>query len=122
MQTYNFKNAHTLETRMKESLRIKCKYKDRLPLIIETKGDIKIDKSKYLVPTDLTLGQFLCLLRNRLTINENEAIFLFFNNELPIMTETLLAIYNKNKDKDGFLYGVITKESTFGYSELYSEY
>jgi hypothetical protein len=48
---------HTLEARKKEAQKMKEKYSDRIPVIVEKApgSDIPdIDKKKYLVPTDLT--------------------------------------------------------------------
>ena len=57
----NFKNKHTFDRRVKESQRILEKYPDRFPIIIEKhrKCDFDIDKNKYLVPKDLTVGQLI---------------------------------------------------------------
>ncbi len=44
-----------------EAKRIVSKYPERIPVIVEKaeRGDIAdIDKKKYLVPADLTVGQF----------------------------------------------------------------
>ena len=58
----SFKIEHTLEKRKNESSRIRDKYPDRIPVIVEraNKSDMpEIDKKKYLVPGDLTVGQFV---------------------------------------------------------------
>ncbi len=51
-----------MEKRRAEAARIRAKYPDRIPVICEKndKSDITdIDKKKYLVPADLTVGQFV---------------------------------------------------------------
>ncbi len=61
---------HTLEARKKEAQKMKEKYSDRIPVIVEKApgSDIPdIDKKKYLVPTDLT-GAFVCLSRSELHV------------------------------------------------------
>lgn len=63
-----FKAEHKLDQRKTESLRILQKYPDRIPVICEKsdKSSIQdIDKKKYLVPQDLTCGQFLYVIRKR---------------------------------------------------------
>lgn len=113
-----FKNNNSFDTRLKNSARLLLKYLDRIPLIIEVnKGDkntLILDKHKYLVPIHLTLSQFMCVIRKRVSINSDEALFIFINGNLPVSSETMGNIYKLNKDKDGFLYAIISFESTFG--------
>ena len=42
-----------------------------------------IDKKKYLVPGDLTAGQFVYVIRKRIKLSPEKAIFIFVNNILP---------------------------------------
>jgi GABA(A) receptor-associated protein len=60
-----------LEDRLAESDRIRAKYPDRVPCIVEKaeKSDIAaIDKKKFLVPSDLTVGQFVYVIRKRIKL------------------------------------------------------
>uniref|UniRef100_A0A8C9KWV8 Gamma-aminobutyric acid receptor-associated protein n=1 Tax=Serinus canaria TaxID=9135 RepID=A0A8C9KWV8_SERCA len=41
-------------------------------------GDL--DKKKYLVPSDLTVGQFYFLIRKRIHLRAEDALFFFVNN------------------------------------------
>mmetsp|Transcript_2705 Transcript_2705/g.9305 ORF Transcript_2705/g.9305 Transcript_2705/m.9305 type:complete len:129 (-) Transcript_2705:345-731(-) len=82
----SFKNEHPLEKRQAEAMRIREKYPDRIPVIVEKAGrsDIPdIDKKKYLVPGDLTAGQFVYVIRKRIKLSPEKAIFIFVNNILP---------------------------------------
>ena len=114
----NFKKNNTFEKRQSESQRINIKYKDRVPIIVEVNSScdqsLVLDKCKYLVPFDLTVSQFLYVIRKRVKLTPEIALFIFFNNSLPASSETLGSVYNINKDKDGFLYAVVSLESTFG--------
>ena len=38
---------------------------------------------RYLVPADLTVGQFLYVIRKRIKLNSEKAIFIFVDNVLP---------------------------------------
>lgn len=38
---------------------------------------------RYLVPADLTVGQFVYIVRKRIKLNAEKAIFIFVNNTLP---------------------------------------
>jgi len=68
------------------SERIRAKYPDRIPVICEKsdRSDIPdIDKKKYLVPADLTVGQFIYVIRKRIKLPPERAIFIFVNNVIP---------------------------------------
>ncbi|CAM8890646.1 unnamed protein product [Rhodiola kirilowii] len=117
MAKSSFKLEHPLEKRRSESARIKEKYPDRVPVIVERaeRTDIPdIDKKKYLVPSDLTVGQFMYVVRKRIKLSAEKAIFVFVNNTLPPTAALMSAIYEENKNEDGFLYMTYSGENTFG--------
>jgi GABA(A) receptor-associated protein len=112
-----FKNEHPLEQRKAEAERIRQKYPNRIPVICEKveKSDIPtIDKKKYLVPADLTVGQFIYVIRKRIKLSPEKAIFVFVNNVLPPTATLMSQIYDEYKDEDGFLYISYSGENTFG--------
>ncbi|THG00326.1 hypothetical protein TEA_030050 [Camellia sinensis var. sinensis] len=103
--------------RQAEASRIREKYPDRIPVIVEKaeRSDIPdIDKKKYLVPADLTVGQFVYVVRKRIKLGAEKAIFIFVKNILPPTAAMMSAIYEENKDEDGFLYMTYSGENTFG--------
>jgi GABA(A) receptor-associated protein len=116
--TGTFKQNNTLDERTAESHRINLKYKDRVPIIVEISDsnnkELSLNKCKYLVPFDLTVSQFLYVIRKRIKLTPEIALFVFFNNSLPPSSETIGSVYKHHKDRDGFLYAVISLESTFG--------
>uniref|UniRef100_A0A453D086 Autophagy-related protein n=6 Tax=Pooideae TaxID=147368 RepID=A0A453D086_AEGTS len=117
MAKSSFKLEHPLERRQAEANRIREKYSDRIPVIVEKAGksDIPdIDKKKYLVPADLTVGQFVYVVRKRIKLSAEKAIFIFVKNTLPPTAALMSAIYEENKDEDGFLYMTYSGENTFG--------
>merc|ERR1711943_110299 len=66
-----FREEFPLERRKAEAARMSEKYPDRIPVIVEKAagGDLPdIDKKKYLVPTDLTVGQFVHVIRKRIKL------------------------------------------------------
>ncbi|PNH07290.1 Autophagy-related protein 8d [Tetrabaena socialis] len=112
-----FKQEHSLDKRKAEAARIKEKYPDRIPVIVEKaeKSDIPdIDKKKYLVPSDLTVGQFVYVIRKRIKLSPEKAIFIFVRNVLPPTAALMSSIYEDHKDEDGFLYISYSGENTFG--------
>jgi len=113
----SFRQEHPLEKRQAEASRIRDKYPDRIPVIVEKadKSDIPdIDKKKYLVPADLTVGQFVYVIRKRIKVGPEKAIFMFVKNTLPPTAALMSDIYQDHKDEDGFLYITYSGENTFG--------
>ncbi len=105
------------EKRTSEAERIRAKYPDRVPVICEKadRSDIPdIDKKKYLVPADLTVGQFHYVIRKRIQLAPEKALFLFCSNTIPPNAALMSTVYEEQKDEDGFLYVQYSGESTFG--------
>ena len=97
--------------------RILNKYPKRLPVLVWEQGaGIDMKKRKFIVPKDITLGQFLYVIRKQIiNISEIEGIFIFITGKgtmLPI-AELMAHIYNEHND-NGFLKLTVTKENTFG--------
>eukprot|EP01133_Synstelium_polycarpum_P001210 gene1210-1399_t len=114
----SFKNDHPFEKRKEVAERIRSKYQDRIPVIVEKapRSDAPdIDKKKYLVPADITVGKFVYEIRKHMPkINAEKAIYLFVNNTLPPTAAFISQIYERYKDEDGFLYITYSGENTFG--------
>lgn len=116
-QKLAFKQDHTLEYRTAEADKIKLKYPDRVPVIVEkvTGSQIEqIDKRKYLVPNDITIAQFMWIIRKRIDMAPEKALFLFIEKVVPSSAATMGDIYHHHKDPDGFLYIQYSGENTFG--------
>jgi len=110
-----YKSQVEFDDRMKESQNMRTKYPDRIPTIIEPKvGTVMIDKRKFMVPELLTIGQLTYVIRKRLALKAEEAIFLFANSTVLIATASLQDVYKKYQDLDGFLYLNYALENTFG--------
>ena len=64
------------------------------------KSDIAtIDKKKYLVPADLTVGQFVYVIRKRIKLSPEKAIFIFVDEVLPPTAALMSSIYEEHKVK-----------------------
>ncbi|RKO94954.1 hypothetical protein CXG81DRAFT_27970 [Caulochytrium protostelioides] len=114
-----FKDEYPFEKRALEASRITQKYPDRIPCIVERSAQSSpslplIDKKKYLVPSDLTVGQFVYVIRKRIKLAPEKAIFIFVEGVLPPSSMLLARVYEEHKDEDGFLYVVYSSENTFG--------
>ena len=100
--------------------RVKAKYSDRIPVIVEKAPNTDapdIDKKKYLVPFDITVGKFVFEVRRHMRLQPDKAIFLFVGKVVPPTGAVISTIYEKHKDEDGFLYFTYSGESTFGFQE-----
>ena len=101
-----YKRDHPFEKRAAEAARIREKYPDRIPVICEKEprpDPPAVDKRKYLIPMDLTVGQFVYVIRKRISIPAEKAIFLFVNDSLPPTAALMSTVYDQHKDSDGFM-------------------
>ena len=122
----SFKQAHSLQDRLDQFHKVTEAHPNKIPVIVErapqsgtrrrspTTSLPEIDKNKYLVPGDLTVAQFLCLIRKRIKLANDQALFIYVNGTLPATSAMFSSIYADHKDEDGFLYVVYTGESSFG--------
>lgn len=115
-----FKDTEKSLYTKEEALRIMSKYPDRIPVIVHRAksagSDVPcIDKHKFLVPSDLTIGQFQYVIRKRLSLEPQKALFLFVNNSVPPTSTIISTIYDESKDPDTmFLFVTYSMENTFG--------
>jgi len=98
--------------------RITRKYPGRLPVFVfrlrDTTDIPDIPKHKYLVPTDLTVGNFIYMIRKQLKLTPEKALYVFIGHTLPMSSLTMGEVYNMHKSEDGSLRMFYTSENTFG--------
>ena len=113
-----FKKKHSFDDRKTESTKIMKKYDDRIPVIVHKDPKSKIEdinKNKFLTPGDLTLAQFIYVIRKRIKLDESSALFVFVDETVLAPTShTMSTLYDNHKDKDGFLYLLYCSENVFG--------
>ena len=115
-----FKEAHPFLKRANESQRMHKNYPTRVCIIVEKARNAPrdtpdIDRKKYLVPRDLSICQFMYVIRNRIHMPTEKSLFLFVDyNTMPPTGSSIGLIYEEHKDDDGFLYITYASESTFG--------
>ncbi len=112
-----YKQTYSFSQRLAESQRIREKFPGRVPIIVEKspRSDIaQIDKKKFLVPGELTVGQFIFVIRKRMTLPPEKALFLFCENALPTTNMMMREVYAQYMSNDGFMYCTYSGESTFG--------
>lgn len=115
---HDYRSVRSFEERRRESLKLRAEHPDRLPVIVEKKNDGRdvpeLDRHKFLVPADLSVGQFVYLIRRRVRLPPERAIFLFARHTLPPVGSSVAQVYEEHRDSDGFLYLNYSGERTFG--------
>jgi len=76
---------------------------------------------RFLAPRDLTVGQFIHILSDRLHLSPGRALFVFIGDTLPQTASLMGSVFEKYKDDDGFLYVRYSSEKTFGSLESMAE-
>lgn len=113
-----FRDSFSFKNRIIESSKVLQQYPNCVPVICENfldnNDNLKIDKNKYLVPNNFTIGNFLLVIKKRFKINKYEALFIMIDNKIPPLTLSFKELYYSHKDTDGFLYMTFTKENVFG--------
>jgi hypothetical protein len=105
------------EKRCEYSAAIARNFPNMVPIVIsvgKSDGTIKLTKSKFLAPHELTFAKFAANVRTHSTIRETQSIFMLVNNMIPGMQTTIGEIYKRHKNKDGFLYITVSTENCFG--------
>ena len=117
MPRSSFKNQYAIDKRLYESKRILKRYPDRIPIICKQSKNNHLpilNKVKYLVPPNLTIGQFICVIRSRLKLGSEVALFVTVEGFIPSSLAILGELYENSKHIDGFLYIEYCQENTFG--------
>jgi GABA(A) receptor-associated protein len=107
-----------LPKRQQLSDRALKKHVNRIPVIVDriSKESMDISKHKFLVPHELSLGEFVGRLR---LLSDASRSYIFFvktkqRHILPPLTDQLQDLYEQHKEDDGFLYLTFQTESVFG--------
>ena len=119
----SYKLNNPLDKRRSDFDRIKTKFIDRIPVIVDCckNLDKSMKKRKFLVPNDVSTSHLLYSIRKHINLDSSAAIFMFIDNNLSCSNTMMSEIYenylrkHKNKDDfDNFLYVYITTENAFG--------
>ena len=108
---------YPFERRLSDATRLREKHPDRVPVILSRAENSVVpesSKTKFLVPCDLTVGQFVYFVRKNIKLNPEQAIFIFVKNALPPISALMAEVYQNHKEDDGFLYITYSGENTFG--------
>ncbi|KAJ1155304.1 hypothetical protein NDU88_008035 [Pleurodeles waltl] len=116
-----FKQRKSLATRKGEVADIHRKFPSKVPVVVERYQREKslpvLDKTKFLVPEELTMTKFITIIRCRMALSATQAFYLMVNNKtLTSMSLTMSEVYRDHKDEDGFLYMTYASQEMFGCS------
>ena len=116
---FKYVKENDLLVRQSEASKIVEKYPQRIPVICErdpTSTLEEITKTKYLVPFDMTVSQFSFIIRKKLRLTKESALFFLVDGKISIVgNQTMSEIYQLHKNKDdGFLYIAYSSQLTWG--------
>lgn len=120
-----------------KSQSMRAKHKERVPIIVDrgTKETPQVTKNKFLVPDSFTIAQFQAIVRRYLKplegtdqkkLQPQDALFFFIreykyesgvethSDKLVPAQQTLGQLYQQYQDRNGYLFIVYNKETTFG--------
>jgi GABA(A) receptor-associated protein len=95
------------------------KHPDHVPII--TYFDKNSKQFRFIVKSDLTIMEFLAIFRRRISLDSQEALWLYITDNknknqviLPPTTSSLSTLYEQHKDDNLILRFQVEKENTFG--------
>lgn len=110
----------TMTPRSNSRCRALFKHPGLVPVeVVHEQGssDKKLGTYKYLVQPDMSMGQFMSMLRARLKIDATEGVFLMVGDVLAKNSSTMQDLYALHQDSDNILVITVAKERVFGFTD-----
>lgn len=106
-------------TKVIKAKNIREKYTDRVPVIlVPVRNTISQDKKplKFLVPKELSFGQFAATVRKHLNASTSGLYFFIGNSKSIPMSNTLMAVIDlEYSSSNDYLYIYYDVEASFGF-------
>eukprot|EP00697_Spironema_sp_BW2_P000808 gnl/Spiro4/11085_TR5875_c0_g2_i1.p2 gnl/Spiro4/11085_TR5875_c0_g2~~gnl/Spiro4/11085_TR5875_c0_g2_i1.p2 ORF type:complete len:130 (+),score=50.27 gnl/Spiro4/11085_TR5875_c0_g2_i1:104-493(+) len=119
-----FKDQHPFEQRQNEALRVRLRYPNKTPVIVERDASARddvpdLEKTKFLIPNDYTMGQLMFIVRSHLrnrdqALSPSQTLYFFVNKMIPRVDELVSSVYATHHDADSFLYVTYVVENSYG--------
>ncbi len=110
----------SLEQRRVEIKKITFRSPDSTPVIVIPENGIRLDKMKYVCPSDVDVGRLNYIVTKKIqsaTPNTERAYFFFTEGkQIPPTSQLIKDLCAKNKNEDFSLHLYLTAEETFGFS------
>ena len=103
----DFVKKYSFEQRVKHINSLLLRYPNRIPVIMlpTDKNQPKIQKTKYLVPGEVTMTQFIFIIKKYIDLKQEDALFIFTESGTILSGNTLMSeTYKQHMDDDKFLY------------------
>lgn len=115
----SFKERKSMAVRKEEVDGIRQRFPRKIPVIVERYSKERhlplLNKTKFLVPEELTMSQLVAIVRNRLQIDSCHSFYLLINSRsMTNLSRTLCDVYSECHDEDGFLYVTYASQEMFG--------
>ncbi|TKR89362.1 hypothetical protein L596_013478 [Steinernema carpocapsae] len=113
-----FKLRYSFEERKALAQKHKASCGQEMVLVICEKSDSSqlpmLRKPRFKVPTTVTVGNFMRIIRQNLTLRDEESLFFFVRNTIPSSIRTIGELSHEFAEEDGFLYIQYQEESVYG--------
>ena len=101
-----------------QSNKILENHPDKVPVILERDKNCSLNKpikTKYILSKEVTMAEFIKIIREKLDLSPEKALFFLVNGKSSLSgNESLGTIYKDYKSKDGFLYIAYASEEIWG--------
>ena len=111
--------VHRLRTNVEK---IREQYPNKVPVLVYKSPKSKVpdmERNKFLINGDVTMGQFLYIVRKRISLAPEKALFFLIDGKiLPTVSSTMAEVYDAHKNESSLLVLNFQEESVFGAKSL----